>query len=293
MDQNGTNDVETGKLNFSLDSDINGLKSVQNLKLRNPNNILLSYLNINSIRNKFSDFQTFIDKTFDIITIAESKLDESFPSADFNLQGYQFPPFRLDCTSNSGGLLTFVKSDIPARHLTKFKLDPALHILPVELRLRKEKLLVFNIYRPDRINIELFFDTLSNAIHFYEVDYNNIIVLGDFNLEPTDPKMTRFLELNDMSNVIKTKTCFKIEKGTCIDLILTNSKNSIKNSGTVETGLSDFHRLVYTMLKTKYTKLSPKIIKYREYKNLNEEQFLYQLILLKTTRILRTFLIIL
>ena len=67
--------------------------------------------------------------------------------------------------------------------MTKFKLDPALHILPVELRLRKDKLLVFNIYRSDRIGIEIFFDTLSDAMHFYEVDYNNIIIIGDFNIK--------------------------------------------------------------------------------------------------------------
>uniref|UniRef100_A0A7M5XKN3 Endonuclease/exonuclease/phosphatase domain-containing protein n=1 Tax=Clytia hemisphaerica TaxID=252671 RepID=A0A7M5XKN3_9CNID len=199
---------------------------VRKLKLKNPSNISISYLNINSIRNKFTDLQVLVEKTFDVITIAETELDESFPSADFNLQGYHFPPFRIDCNSNSGGLLTYVKSDIPARHLKSFKLDPSLHILPVELRLRKDKLLVFNIYRPDRINLDLFFHTLSDAIHFYEVDYNNIIVIGDFNLEPTDPKLVRFLELNDMANVMNSKICFKSINGTCIDLILTNSKKS-------------------------------------------------------------------
>ena len=257
--------------------DDTGMVHVRKLKLKNPSNISISYLNINSIRNKFTDLQVFVEKTFDVITIAETKLDESFPSADFNLQGYHFPPFRIDCNSNSGGLLTYVKSDIPARHLKSFKLDPSLHILPVELRLRKDKLLIFNIYRPDRINLELFFNTLSDAIHFYEIDYNNIIVIGDFNLEPTDPKLARFLELNDMANVMNSKTCFKSINGTCIDLILTSSKKSIKNTGTVETGLSDFHRLIYTMLKTTYAKLSPKIVKYRDYKNFNQEQFLFEL----------------
>ena len=252
---------------------MNGINFLQNLKQRNPSNIIISYLNINSIRYKFTDLQILIKYTFDIFTIAESKLDGSFPSADFHLQGYHLPPFRIDCTSNSGGLLTYVKSGIPARHLTKFKLDPSLHILPVELILRKNKLLVFTIYRPDRIKVDLFFETLSNAIHFYEVDYNNIIVVGDFNLEPTDPKMAQFLELNDMSNVIKAKTCFKTSKGRCIDLILTNSKSAIKNTGTVVTGLSDFHRLIYTMLKIKYEKLSPNIIKYRDYKNFDKTQF--------------------
>uniref|UniRef100_A0A7M5XFX2 Endonuclease/exonuclease/phosphatase domain-containing protein n=1 Tax=Clytia hemisphaerica TaxID=252671 RepID=A0A7M5XFX2_9CNID len=270
-------DVLEPDLDDLSNGNLNGWKSLQNLKFKNSSNFIISYLNINSIRNKFSDLQVLVEKTFDVITIAESKLDESFPSSDFNLQGYQFPPFRIDCTSNSGGLLTFVKSGIPTRHLTNFKLDPALHILPLEIRLRKDKLLVFNIYRPDRINIDLFFNTLSDAIHFYEVDYHNIIVIGDFNLDPTDPKVARFLELNDMSNVMKSKTCFKSERGTCIDLILTNSKNSIKNTGIVETGLSDYHRLIYAMLKLKYTKLPPTIIKYRKYKNFNEDLFLYEL----------------
>ena len=30
-------------------------------------------------------------------------------SEGFKFEGYQFPPFRIDCKSNSGGLLTYVK----------------------------------------------------------------------------------------------------------------------------------------------------------------------------------------
>ena len=169
--------------NVDICGDVNGLKSVQNLKIKNPSNILISYLNINSIRNKFSDLKTFVGKTFDILTIAESKLDESFPSADFKFEGFHFPPFRIDCTSNSGGLLTYVRNDIPVRQLSKFEIDPALHILPLELRLKSKKLLIFNIYRPDRINVDIFFNTLSEAIYHYEPDYDNIYVYGDFNLD--------------------------------------------------------------------------------------------------------------
>ena len=237
----------------------------------------MSYLNINSIRNKFSDLQLFCDKIFDVFTIAETKIDSSYPSAKFKIQGYHFPPFRLDCTESSGGLLTYVKSDIPARQLTKFDLDPSLHILPIELRLRNSKLLVFNIYRPDRIKVDLFLSTLSDAIHFYEADYEHILVVGDFNLEPTDPKILPFLEWHDMTNVMKSKTCFKSANGTCIDLILTDSPKSVLNSGTVETGLSDFHRLIYFMLKTKYVKLPPRVIKYRDYKKFDANYFLYEL----------------
>ena len=45
------------------------------------------------------------------------------------------------------------------------------------------------------------------------------------------------------------------------------------NTGTVETGLSDHHLLVYTMLKTKFEKLPPKILEYRTWKSFDHELF--------------------
>ena len=51
--------------------------------LRNDNssNLNLCYLNINSVRNKFTDLQTIINGNVDIVSIAETKLDASVPSA--------------------------------------------------------------------------------------------------------------------------------------------------------------------------------------------------------------------
>ena len=39
------------------------------------------------------------------------------------------------------------------------------------------------------------------------------------------------------------------EKPSCIDLILINKSHSFKNSGVIETGLSDFHRMTVTVRK--------------------------------------------
>ena len=39
------------------------------------------------------------------------------------------------------------------------------------------------------------------------------------------------------------------EKLSCIDLILTNCPRSFQNSCVVETGLSDFHKIVTTVMK--------------------------------------------
>ena len=72
---------------------------------------------------------------------------------------------------------------------------------------------------------------------------------------------------------MKEKTCWKSSSGRCIDLIISNRKFSLMNTGTVETGLSDHHLLIYTMLKTTFQKLAPKVVKYRKYKNFDINVF--------------------
>ena len=55
--------------------------------------------------------------------------------------------------------------------------------------------------------------------------------------------------------MINRPTCFKNpEKPSCIDLILTNCPRSFQTSCAIEIGLSDFHKLVVTVMKTTYKK---------------------------------------
>ena len=49
---------------------------------------------------------------------------------------------------------------------------------------------------------------------------------------------------------------------TCIDLMLTNSNRSFKNSCTIETGLSDFYKMIVTVLKIYFQKKEVKVINY-------------------------------
>ena len=69
------------------------------------------------MRNKFTDLQTIINGNVDIVSIAETKLDASFPSAQFTLEG-DHTPYRLDINNKSGGILVHVKSSIPSRRVS-------------------------------------------------------------------------------------------------------------------------------------------------------------------------------
>ena len=86
--------------------------------------------------------------------------------------------------------------------------------------------------------------------------------------------MKNFCSSYNLKSVINKPTCFKNpDKPSCIDLILTNCSRSFQNSCAIETGLSDFHKLVVTVLKTAYKKSKPKIITYRSYKSFNNYGF--------------------
>ena len=112
---------------------------------------------------------------------------------------------------------------------------------------------------------------------------DNFIVMGDFNTDVNlasheHGKLEEFCNLFDLSNLIKSNICFTKTYSSKTDLILTNNSNSFQKSGTTETGLSDFHKLISTFFKSHFSRFSPKAIYYRNYKNFNESKFIEDLI---------------
>ena len=64
------------------------------LKRSTLKKIFFRHLNLNSIRNKFVSNQELIKRTFDIFLISEANIDDSFPNAQFETEGYK--SFRKD-----------------------------------------------------------------------------------------------------------------------------------------------------------------------------------------------------
>ena len=73
---------------------------------------------------------------------------------------------------------------------------------------------------------------------------------------------------------MKQQTCYKNpENPSCIDLILTNSHRSFQNTNVFETGLSDFHKMTVSVLKSHFPKQKPNIVSYRSYKRFRNNSF--------------------
>ena len=80
--------------------------------------------------------------------------------------------------------------------------------------------------------------------------------------------MESFCELYRFKSLIKDPTCFKdLENPSCIDLVLTKSPCSFQNSVVKETGLSDFHKMIVSVMKTTFQKLKPRIVQITQFSN--------------------------
>ena len=123
-------------------------------------------------------------------------------------------------------------------------------MIPLELNLRNKKWLLMPIYRFPCQNFAHFKEELERVIDFYSNSYDNHMIIGDFNMEIEDPILRSLMEDHNLNSLITTPTCFKSDRGRYIDVILTNKKRSCFSSQTFETGFSDFHHLVHTILKT-------------------------------------------
>ena len=59
-----------------------------------------------------------------------------------------------------------------------------------------------------------------------------------------------------LENLIQGSTCVTVRhEPTSIDVILTNKKRSFKNSSTVATGVSEYHKMVLMTIKGNYERL--------------------------------------
>ena len=107
---------------------------LSSLRRKNLNRVILAQLNINSIRNKFDLLAEGIKGKVDVLMISETKTDETFPSKQFYIEGFT-PPYRLDRNCYGGGILVYVREDIPSKLI---EMNSSVESISIELNSRKK-----------------------------------------------------------------------------------------------------------------------------------------------------------
>ena len=133
---------------------------------------------------------------------------------------------------------------------------------------------MFGSYHPPNQSDDYYFYEVGKAYDLYNRYYEKVLLTGDFNAEETESCIKSFLSQYNLKNLVRDKTCFKnTDNPSCVNLFLTNSPNSFQHTTTISTGLSDYHKLIVTVLKTSFVKAEAKEILYRNYKNFDNTIF--------------------
>ena len=145
----------------------------------------------------------------------------------------------------------------------------------------QRKVVLLSVYRPTTsTNLDIFFEKLTKSLSKAINKYDNLIVMGDFNIDLNKTDGIGFGKLEEccdnfnLTNIVKRNTCFTENNKSTIDLLLTNKPMSFQVTNTTETGLSDCHKLISSFMKSYISGLKPKTIFIVITKTLTKKNFL-------------------
>ena len=145
----------------------------------NLNRVILAQLNINSIQSKFDLLAEGIKGKVDVYMMSETKIDETFPSRQFFIKGFT-PPYRLDWNCHGGGILVYIREDIPSKLI---EMKSSSESISIELKLRRKKWLVNCSYNANNSDICDHLRSLGKSLNTLLTNYDKVLLMGDFNVE--------------------------------------------------------------------------------------------------------------
>ena len=162
----------------------------------------------------------------DYFVISETKLDSSFPSAQFHTGGYEIRN-RRDRGKIEGGLIEFFKKGIITKRLKVLETNLS-ETICTEITVSNKRWFCMSVYRPPFFsNIDTFFDELTISLSKVVTKFDNLIIMGDFNIAVTKENCSGFDKLEELcdtfnlTNLIKSETCYTNNYKSTIDLFFT------------------------------------------------------------------------
>ena len=96
--------TNSSDIDSSRPNDIDQIWELKKIRLKNPNNVVLGNLNINFISRKFEQLKYLISNHVDILVLTETKLNKTFATSSFLIDGFS-SPFRLNRNRKGGSIL--------------------------------------------------------------------------------------------------------------------------------------------------------------------------------------------
>jgi len=225
------------------------------------------HINVQSIRNKISSLELFLDKfRCSIVTINEHWLhyDESmlYIPAGYTLASI----FCRDAPLTHGGCSIFVKIGIEYKVFDVVKFCNAKVFEVTAILLVSVNVIIINVYRTPDSDVNVFFSLLEDLLnHVFKHSYS-IIISGDFNIDIK--KQTN--DSTSFLNLLRSFNLYCLNKhstrnNACLDNIITNKPQGNYLCDVIEPNISD-HSGVLAVFNEEV--VSNKNVIYRTIRNL-------------------------
>ena len=177
------------------------------------------------------------DVSTDYFVISETKLDNSFPNAPLTINIQEIRT-RRDRDKHGVDLIEFVRKGLICKRLRKYE-SLNIEVISSEVTISNKNCVIFSIYKaPDYSNLLAFFNELRKYLNQASENYDNFIVMGNFNIDirqtsPESHKLDEFGSLFSLTNITKSGTCFTKFHSSTIGLFLTNKPNFLQKKQTL------------------------------------------------------------
>lgn len=238
--------------------------------------------NAGSLGTNHEDFLVKMEKRcVDIMAINETWLRPGEIGLAPVVSGYRLrhiprPPFVRG--GRGGGTGFYIKSGIKAR-IWQHPVDPkhrSVEQMWLTMSINGKKIAIGTAYRPPWMDVDIFFDALTDSINSTP-NCDNVILLGDFNINLLDSRDGKVNKLNvftsclSLTQLVSTPTHYTDHSQTLIDVICTDLKS--RNIVVEPVGSINGHCFISCEINIKKEKVYPNTTKYRPMKDILPEIF--------------------
>ncbi|CAG2197804.1 unnamed protein product [Mytilus edulis] len=166
----GLTDVNIASANDNMHEDV--FEELKKVRSSNTSNLMCGYLNINSLRYKFECIKDLLHRNLvDILFLSETKIDESFPNAQFCVDN--FTMWRADRNQHGDRKIQLEFSDVES--------------IGIEAAIGNKKWFFCGIYKPPSMSDDHFSTDCTKTIDKIISKYNKHFDISEFDNPPKRP----------------------------------------------------------------------------------------------------------
>lgn len=241
----------------------------------------IAHLNTRSLLAGFPEFKdNLIQNNYDIFSISESWLNNQIDDETVRIPGYTLVRKDRGGDIRGGGVCMFINNNIKFEKIEVGENNDSFEQQWIKLTSGKRKFCFGVLYRPPSKNINDFFDSLEDTISHVLPICDDIVFMGDINIDLLDLENSNTNNFNtflidyEFKQLINEPTRISLNKSSLLDIIVCSSGVEISDSGVNNfNNLRTDHELIYCNIKKCKQKISHYIKTYRDFRNFDYNLF--------------------